>query len=136
MSQSSLFLFLYSLLTVRRPSIGDILQSGCEMTRWRMTEEVKVALDYLERREKGGTVRGEKGERSERGERGERVSERKEVSARGSKVMKTTKTKVWIVMRIITIMMTMMMKLNICVIYRRKKQKNLHENRSVKDVKR
>ena len=90
-----LFLFVSVCLISRRPSISEILQSGCEMTRWRMTEEVKVALDYIERKEKG-----ERGSttRSEKAERSERAGERKETSVRVSKTVKSTKTKVRIVL--------------------------------------
>lgn len=33
-------------ITYRRPSVIDVIQQGCTMTRWRMTEEVKEALEY------------------------------------------------------------------------------------------
>lgn len=31
----------------RRPSISDLIQECCTFTRWRMTDEVKEALDMI-----------------------------------------------------------------------------------------
>ena len=46
---------MFSVCDPRRPSIPELVEECCNLTRWRMTDEVKVALETIKQSKKGGS---------------------------------------------------------------------------------